>query len=64
VTPTSHKDIPMSLEWTLEGCALIFVNQGICLIDKFDKMIEHIGTHFLTDNLSIGLVFKIFIYGI
>ncbi len=54
----------MSLEWTLEGCALIFVNQGICLIDKFDKMIEHIGTHFLTDNLSIGLVFKIFIYGI
>jgi DNA replicative helicase MCM subunit Mcm2 (Cdc46/Mcm family) len=64
VIPTTHKDIPMSLEWTLERCALIFVNWGICLIDKFDKMNDHIGTHFLTNNLSIGLVFKIFIYGI
>jgi hypothetical protein len=27
-------------------------------------MNDHIGTHFLTNNLSIGLVFKIFIYGI
>jgi hypothetical protein len=27
-------------------------------------MNDHISTHFLANNLSIGLVFKFFIYGI